>query len=245
MDTDIWFPFYYGDYLKDTMQLSAERHGIYLLLMIHCWQNEFIEDDIESISMIAKVLEDSKSLHYILDKYFVKNDNKYYQNRITKELKCAKENKKKRTEKAKKAAGARWNKDATSNAPSIPQAMPEGMPEPCPSSSSSSSQSSLSTKSPRKEPKHKHGEYKHVLLTENEYIKLLAEYSNAEDMITNLDEYIETSGKVYKNHNLVLRKWEKSKKTEKKPGQTPEQELEARRADIRKRMAESKRMMEA
>ncbi|MCP4393221.1 MAG: hypothetical protein GY804_02985, partial [Alphaproteobacteria bacterium] len=98
---------------------------------------------------------------------------------------------------------------------------------------------------PRKEPKHKHGEYNHVLLTENEHIKLLAEYTNAEDMITNLDEYIETSGKTYKNHNLVLRKWEKNKKTEKKPGQTPEQELEERRADIRKRMAESKRMMEA
>ncbi len=41
---------------------------------------------------------------------------------------------------------------------------------------------------PRKEPKHKHGEYNHVLLTEKEYIKLLAEYTNAEDMIKNLDE---------------------------------------------------------
>ncbi len=70
-------------------------------------------------------------------------------------------------------------------------------------------------KKKRKEPKHKHGEYNHVLLTENEYIKLLAEYTNAEDMITNLDEYIETSGKTYKNHNLVMRKWDKNKPTPK------------------------------
>ena len=149
METDIWFPFYYGDYLKDTMQLSAERHGIYLLLMIHCWQNEYIDDDIESMCMIAKVHEENKSLLYILDKYFVKKDDKYYQNRITKELKCAKENKEKRVKKAKDAANKRWNNDATSNAPSIPQAMPEGMPESCPSSSSSSSSSKTPTTSIR------------------------------------------------------------------------------------------------
>jgi len=216
METDIWFPFYYGDYLKDTMQLSAERHGIYLLLMIHCWQNEYIDDDIESMCMIAKVHEENKSLLYILDKYFVKKDDKYYQNRITKELKCAKENKEKRVKKAKDAANKRWNNDATSNAPSIPQAMPEGMPESCPSSSSSSSQSSIPTKSTlksKKEQKHKYGEYKHVLLTEDQYDKLFTDYGRLkpEEMITNLDEYIETTGKIYKNHNLVMRKWEKNK----------------------------------
>lgn len=146
-ETDIWFPFYYGDYLKDTMQLSAERHGIYLLLMIHCWQNGHIEDDIDSVAMIAKVQPDSKSLTYILAKYFVKKDDKYYQNRVTKERECAEENKKKRSEKARKAAEARWNNNATSNATSMPDAMLQGMPKPCPSPSPSPSQSNSSTQS--------------------------------------------------------------------------------------------------
>ena len=141
MNTDIWFPFYYGDYLKDTMQLSAERHGIYLLLMIHCWQNGYIEDDIETISIIAKVDQSNSSLNYILTKYFNKNENGYSHKRITKEKKLAEENKKMRSEKAKKAAGARWNKNATGNATSNKQALPVGMPESCPSSSSSSSSS--------------------------------------------------------------------------------------------------------
>ncbi|MCW8932161.1 MAG: DUF1376 domain-containing protein [Gammaproteobacteria bacterium] len=137
MELDIWFPFYYGDYLKDTMQLSAERHGIYLLLLIHCWQNGFIEDDIDSISIIAKQQSDSKSLLYILGKYFIKKGDKYYQNRITKELKCARENKAKNIERAKIAAKARWNKDAISNAKSIPLSNATSMLESCPSPSPS------------------------------------------------------------------------------------------------------------
>lgn len=139
MNTDIWFPFYYGDYLKDTMQLSAERHGIYLLLMIHCWQNGVIENDIDSISMISKVSLENKSLSYVLERYFNLEEGGYTHKRITKERKLAKENKKTRTEKARNAAKARWDNDAPSNAPSTSQAVPQGMPESCPSSSPSSS----------------------------------------------------------------------------------------------------------
>lgn len=148
MNTDIWFPFYYGDYLKDTMQLSAERHGIYLLLMIHCWQNGFIEDDIDSLSIISKVSTDNLSLKYILDRYFTQKEEKYYQKRITKERERAEDNKKKRSEKARKAANIRWKDHAPSNATSNQQAMPQGMPETCPSSSSSSSQLSSTSKPP-------------------------------------------------------------------------------------------------
>ena len=154
LDTDIWFPFYYGDYLKDTMQLSAERHGIYLLFMIHCWQNGSIENDPESISMIAKVDSNSTAPKYILDKYFKYADGEYTHSRVTKEKELAKENKIKRSEKAKKAAEARWNNDATSNAPSIPTSNAQGyakaMPELCPSPSPSSSHISSTAQSPKK-----------------------------------------------------------------------------------------------
>lgn len=58
--------------------------------------------------------------------------------------------------------------------------------------------------------KHKFGEYHHVLLTEDEYERLkdlYGGYKQVEEHIKILDEYIETSGKSYKNHSLVLQKW--------------------------------------
>lgn len=59
-----------------------------------------------------------------------------------------------------------------------------------------------------KESKHKYGEYQHVLLTDQEHTHLVELYgSSLDEHIKILDEYIETSGKSYKNHSLVLQKW--------------------------------------
>ena len=58
-----------------------------------------------------------------------------------------------------------------------------------------------------KPQKHKHGEYKHVLLTDDEFERLKKDFNFYDELIKKLDEYIETSGKKYKNHNLVLRGW--------------------------------------
>ena len=56
--------------------------------------------------------------------------------------------------------------------------------------------------------KHKYGEYKHVLLTDKEHTHLLELYGDSlDEHIKILDEYIETSGKKYKNHSLVIQKW--------------------------------------
>ena len=67
---------------------------------------------------------------------------------------------------------------------------------------------------PAKPPKHKHGEYSHVLLTSEEYLKLCEEWGESETMrmIKTLDEGIETKGYKYKNHNLALRKWKANEK---------------------------------
>ena len=67
--------------------------------------------------------------------------------------------------------------------------------------------------------KHKHGEYKHVLLTSDEYLRLCEEWGEPEllRMIKELDEGIEVKGYKYKNHNLALRKW-KTKREESEGG---------------------------
>lgn len=59
-----------------------------------------------------------------------------------------------------------------------------------------------------KPSKHKYGEYSHVLLTDKEHTHLLDLYGDSlDEHIKILDEYIETSGKKYKNHSLVIQKW--------------------------------------
>lgn len=60
----------------------------------------------------------------------------------------------------------------------------------------------------QKQTKHKYGEYHHVLLDDNQYERLKKLYGDSlDEHIRILDEYIETSGKKYKNHSLVIQKW--------------------------------------
>jgi hypothetical protein len=55
----------------------------------------------------------------------------------------------------------------------------------------------------------KYGEYQKVLLTDEEYSKLLTEYGSSltNNLITYLDEYIEMKGYKAKNHYLCIKKW--------------------------------------
>lgn len=57
--------------------------------------------------------------------------------------------------------------------------------------------------------KHKHGEYKHVLLTDKQYDKLLEEWGEPtlNTMIKKLDEGVQLKGYKYNDFNLALRKW--------------------------------------
>ena len=77
--------------------------------------------------------------------------------------------------------------------------------------SDSASQHSRSKKSA-------YGKWKNVLLTESEYKSLLQEHGKqiAEDSIAKLDNYIETSGKSYRNHYAVICKWISEDETERK-----------------------------
>ena len=58
-----------------------------------------------------------------------------------------------------------------------------------------------------KPQKHKHGTYKHVLLTDDEYSRLCNDYGTdtAELYIQKVDDYCEMKGKSYRNYNLAIR----------------------------------------
>jgi len=66
-----------------------------------------------------------------------------------------------------------------------------------------------------------YGEYKNVLLTDKQFDKLKDDFPDYPTMIKNLDEYIETHGKKYKNHNLVMRNWKNKDKSKTNDINTP------------------------
>ena len=61
--------------------------------------------------------------------------------------------------------------------------------------------------------RHKYGEYKNVLLTDEDMEKLKAEFPDDwEKRIERLSDYIESTGKSYKNHLATIRNWAKRDK---------------------------------
>ena len=71
--------------------------------------------------------------------------------------------------------------------------------------------------SPPKHSRHKYGMYKNVLLSDEEYQKLMEEFPHDyTDRIERLSEYMASIGKKYKNHLATIRKWARND-TETKP----------------------------
>jgi hypothetical protein len=67
-----------------------------------------------------------------------------------------------------------------------------------------------------KPTKHKYGEYKNVLLTDEELEKLKDEFPDWEERIERLSSYVASTGKSYKNHLATIRNWAR-KELEVKP----------------------------
>lgn len=65
--------------------------------------------------------------------------------------------------------------------------------------------------------KHKYGEYKNVLLADDELEKLKAEYADYLDRIERLSSYIASTGKVYKSHYATIRNWARADAAQRKP----------------------------
>lgn len=64
-------------------------------------------------------------------------------------------------------------------------------------------------KSPLKAERRKYGEYKHVLLTDEQAKKLNEDFGNdtVALYIRKVDEYCQQTGKTYKDYNLTIRNW--------------------------------------
>jgi predicted phage replisome organizer len=83
----------------------------------------------------------------------------------------------------------------------------------------------MESPTPSKPVRHKYGEYKNVLLSDEEYEKLVTEFPNDYDQrIERLSGYIASTGKTYKNYLATIRNWAKrdgEKKTNNSRGGNP------------------------
>ncbi|WP_301357300.1 helix-turn-helix domain-containing protein [Enterococcus spodopteracolus] len=77
-----------------------------------------------------------------------------------------------------------------------------------------------SKKSKAKPIRHKYGEYKNVLLSDDQMEKLKTEFPNDyQERIERLSEYCESAGKTYKNYLATIRSWARKEKNESKKNQ--------------------------
>src|SRR5271155_5828333 len=109
-NTNFWFPFFWNDYLNDTLHLTMLQHGAYLGCLLACYRSgNGLPSDLSSIFRCvgAFTSDEQKAVEFILEKFFKKqDDNSYRHSRVDIELK-------KITEKsalAVQANAARWEK---------------------------------------------------------------------------------------------------------------------------------------
>jgi uncharacterized protein YdaU (DUF1376 family) len=120
--TDIWMPVFIGDYLADTMHLSTEQHGAYLLLLFHLWRRGSLRDEDAVLAKISGLGESAWHQHRpVLAEFFKIHDGLWHHGRVEKERARVTATKQSKASKAKLAASHRWSK---ADASSIAQAMP-------------------------------------------------------------------------------------------------------------------------
>lgn len=84
-----FMPFYTGDYHRDTRHLTPEEHGIYILLLIHCWDQKGpvpIDERRQSGIVNARSGGEIESLRRVLKEFFVLMDDGWYNERMTIEV---------------------------------------------------------------------------------------------------------------------------------------------------------------
>jgi uncharacterized protein YdaU (DUF1376 family) len=131
-----WFPFYVGDYTRDTARLTTEAHGAYLLLILDYWVNGPPPDDNEVLATITKLpVTIWRKRRAAILPFFKVIDGRWTHSRIDREIALADEKHQKRVEAGKeggkaKAKGKQTSSNATPELPALPYQSQSQPPSP-------------------------------------------------------------------------------------------------------------------
>lgn len=81
-------PFYFGDYLADTMHLTTEQHGAYVLLLFAGWKaGGALPDDDQQLAAITKASAARwRSMRAVIQQFYTVAGGKWNQKRLSAEL---------------------------------------------------------------------------------------------------------------------------------------------------------------
>lgn len=118
-----YIPFFVDDYQRDTRHLSAEEHGVYLLLLMAAWASPdaSLPDDDHLLAGLAKLSAArwKKTKPAIMAFWiFDGRSKKWVQKRLKKERRLAAY----RRQKSGDAAATRWNNTKKGDAKTVPEA---------------------------------------------------------------------------------------------------------------------------
>jgi uncharacterized protein YdaU (DUF1376 family) len=132
---ETWMPLYIADYLGDTMHLTAEQHGAYLLLLMVAWKRGgHVPDDDTQLAAITRTGERwQPHCAGIVRAFFAHRDGLLWHGRVLAELEAARENVEKKARAGSAGAAARWQKDGNRIADALRPQSQTDAPSPSPS----------------------------------------------------------------------------------------------------------------
>lgn len=205
------FQFYPSDFLSDknTMLMSAEEIGMYMLLMCVCWKEGSLPDDMEEMAVLSRAnsTDFEESWNKRISKCFVREGDEWIHPRLEKERRKQHKYRQKKVEAGKKGARKRWEntdsepKMADDSSAKNKNGTANGSPMANDSSSSSTSTSESNTRTHAKPPdKEEVVKY----FDEKGYSKSLAEkfYSYYQEPME------DRNGRVWKDQNgKTVKSW--------------------------------------
>ncbi|MCE5227901.1 MAG: YdaU family protein [Porphyromonadaceae bacterium] len=184
---------YTGDFLIGTSFLTNEQVGMYTRLLAHQHQNGHLTE--EQMMQICKTY-----VKDVFSKFIQDDDGLYYNERMDKEINKRRSYSESRS---KNRLSKKDEKDMSNICESYEKHMENG-------NGNGNINKDLNV---NKVIKHKYGLYENVLLSDEDYQKLISEFpTDYQDRIENLSAGIESKGYKYKNHLATIRIWAKKDK---------------------------------